>query len=186
MAPRALFAAVAAGATLLVAVVSNASGAAADAFPGCDAFTGLCPKGPRAVSATKRCCSTAFPSACLGGSGHRLDPFRPAFTIGPVVKVATAGAASSDGGHLRHLSVRPSTLDFCRRLCHDMAELGNPNFGKNKVCLVACSEEWYDSSCWTQMGHHTCRRACKKGFWHRRRKRHQCYDRCAAKCTYEW
>jgi len=100
--------------------------------------------------------------------------------------VATAGAASSDGGHLHHLSVRPSTLDFCRRLCHDMAELGNPNLGMGKVCLVACSEEWYDSSCWTQMGHHTCRRACKKGFWHRRRKRHQCYDRCAAKCTYEW
>ena len=185
MAPRGRTAALAAAAAFLLALTSITTGAAGDLFPGCDAFTGLCPKGPRAVTATRRCCSRAFPTNCGWGGGGGSGG-GPALTVGPVVKVAAADAAPGDGGHLRHLSVRASTFEFCQRLCHDMAELGNPHLGKGKVCLVACAEEWYDASCWSQMGHHTCRRACKKGFWHRRRKRHQCYDRCSAKCTYEW
>lgn len=148
--PRLLCAQWASAALVAAAVAAVVAVAAADLWPSCSAFTGVClNKGPRAVT-----------------------------TQGTTVSPADTGSLS--------VAVRPSTQDFCRRLCHDMAEFGHPYLGKGKICLLGCAEEWYSDQCWSQMGIATCKVTCRKAFWHKKSKRHACYRRCDAKCTYLW
>lgn len=192
--PRLLCAQWASAALVAAAVAAVVAVAAADLWPSCSAFTGVClNKGPRAVAATRRCCSPAFPTPCGGGGGGSggggggggggddiiLDhPIQRTTTQGTTVSPADTGSLS--------VAVRPSTQDFCRRLCHDMAEFGHPYLGKGKICLLGCAEEWYSDQCWSQMGIATCKVTCRKAFWHKKSKRHACYRRCDAKCTYLW
>ncbi|OSX74699.1 hypothetical protein BU14_0272s0017 [Porphyra umbilicalis] len=168
--------------TLVVVVAAAVAGATADELAGlCSPIDGRCRKGPRPVSATVRCCSRYFPENCRRTS--RMAFMGASDGAGVPTNDRVAG-----GGRLGSLNAvaRASTEDKCISECSRMNSWGNPNFGRAHVCRVACSEEWYNDRCWSQMGHHTCRRACKRGFWHRRRKRRACYRRCDAKCTFFW
>lgn len=71
----------------------------------------------------------------------------------------------------------PNSIQYCSLVCRK-----NKSGIDLKRCVYGCAET-LQPNCWSQCDVYTCRRGCKNAFWHRRRKRNRCYDRCESKCT---